>query len=177
VAAAIPWRNPFLWSRPPTFRAGVKRTLGRNGLRKQVSRAFSLRRLLDTTARRCIALTPAGPSLNCPLCPNSSGGGRCLRKAKSRNPWRTPSMNRRRYEPDISIVVRLLREHRAFVSGFFVFVAVPLTAWYLGRQSGRRKTKTSHTFVLVIRPPAPTSGVRPVIRWNFEPSSGRQRPF
>lgn len=72
----------------------------------------------------------------------------------------------------------MLREHGAFISGLFVYVAVPLTAWYLGRRSVKKKTKTSHTFVLVIRPPAPTSsGVPPVIRWNFEPPDDASGPF
>jgi hypothetical protein len=63
----------------------------------------------------------------------------------------------------------MLREHGGLYFCLFVYVAVPLTAWYLGRRSVKKKTKTSHTFVLVIRPPAPTaSGVPPVIRWNFE---------
>jgi hypothetical protein len=28
----------------------------------------------------------------------------------------------------------MLREHGAFVSGLIVYVAIPLTAWYLGRR-------------------------------------------
>ena len=31
----------------------------------------------------------------------------------------------------------------------FVYVAVPLAAWYLGRRSGRKAVKGHHTFVLV----------------------------
>ena len=80
--------------------------------------------------------------------------------------------------PIFRLIVWMLREHGAFVSGLFVYVAVPLIAWYFGRRSGRKKTKTSHTFVLVIRPPAPTSsGVPPVIRWNFEPPDDASGPF
>jgi hypothetical protein len=72
----------------------------------------------------------------------------------------------------------MLRERGAFISGLFVYVAVPLTAWYLGRRSGKKKTKTSHTFVLVIRPPtSSSSGVPAVIRWNFEPPDAVNGPF
>jgi hypothetical protein len=35
----------------------------------------------------------------------------------------------------------MLREHGAFVSDVIVYVAIPLTAWYLGRRAGRKKTK------------------------------------
>jgi hypothetical protein len=61
---------------------------------------------------------------------------------------------------------------------YSVYVAVPLTAWYVGRRSRKKKTKTSHTFVLVIRPPAATSsGVPPIIRWNFESPDDANGPF
>jgi hypothetical protein len=63
----------------------------------------------------------------------------------------------------------MLREHGAFVSGCFVYLAIPLTAWYLGRRAGRKKLKGNHTFILVIRPPAELSKVPPVIRWEIEP--------
>jgi hypothetical protein len=63
----------------------------------------------------------------------------------------------------------MLREHGALVSGCFVYVAVPLTAWYFGRRAGRKKLKGNHTFILVIRPPAGSPGIPPVIRWEIEP--------
>jgi hypothetical protein len=59
--------------------------------------------------------------------------------------------------PILRFIIWMLREHGAFISGLFVYVAVPLIAWCLGRCSARKKTKTGHTFVLVIRPPAATS--------------------
>ena len=61
--------------------------------------------------------------------------------------------------------------------GLFVYVAVPLTAWYLGRRAGRKKLKGNHTFILVIRPPAGPSEVPPVIRWELEPQDGDGNPF
>jgi len=63
----------------------------------------------------------------------------------------------------------MLREHGPlFLACSFMWLShSPPGMW--GGVPGK-KTKTSHTFVLVIRPPAPTSsGVPPVIRWNFEP--------
>ena len=71
----------------------------------------------------------------------------------------------------------MLREHGAFVSGLIVYVAIPLTAWYLGRRAGRKKTKGNHTFLLVIRPPTGLTGVPPVIRWEIEPPSDGSGPF
>lgn len=65
----------------------------------------------------------------------------------------------------------MLREHGGFLSALVVYVAIPFAAWALGRRSGRKKVKQGHTFVLVIRPPAQSSGVPPIIRWNFEPPS------
>jgi hypothetical protein len=80
--------------------------------------------------------------------------------------------------PIFHLIFWLLREHGEFVSDLFVYVASPLIAWHSGRRSGQRKTKTSHTFVLVIRPPAPTSsGVPPIIRWNFESPNNASSPF
>jgi hypothetical protein len=80
--------------------------------------------------------------------------------------------------PIFRLIDWMLREHGAFVSGLFVYVAVPLTAWYVGQRSGKKKTKTSHTFVLVIRPPAATlSGAPPIIRWNFESPNDASSPF
>jgi hypothetical protein len=71
----------------------------------------------------------------------------------------------------------MLREHGAFVSDVIVYVAIPLTAWYLGRRAGRKKTKGNHTFILVIRPPMGLTGVPPVIRWEIEPPSDGSGPF
>jgi hypothetical protein len=80
--------------------------------------------------------------------------------------------------PAFRLIVWMLQNHGAFVSSLFVYVAVPLIAWCLGRRSRRKKTKAGHTFVLVIRPPAPmSSGVPPVIRWNFEPPDDASGPF
>jgi hypothetical protein len=80
--------------------------------------------------------------------------------------------------PIFHLIVWMLQKHGTFVSGLFVYVAVPLIAGCFGRRSGRKKTKASHTFVLVIRPPAPmSSGVPPVIRWNFEPPDDASGPF
>jgi hypothetical protein len=80
--------------------------------------------------------------------------------------------------PIFRLIVWMLQNHGTFISGLFVYIALPLIAWCLGRRSGRKKTKASHTFVLVIRPPAPmSSGVPPVIRWNFEPPNDSTGPF
>jgi hypothetical protein len=68
-------------------------------------------------------------------------------------------------------------ERGAFVSGLFVYVAVPLIAWYLGLRAGQKKTKGNHTFILVIRPPMGLTGVPPVIRWEIEPPSDGSGPF
>lgn len=70
----------------------------------------------------------------------------------------------------------LIRQHGDFVSALFVYVGLPLIAWFLGRRSARKKSKRSHTFVLVVRPPAP-SGVPPVIRWNFDSPHDESGPF
>ena len=69
----------------------------------------------------------------------------------------------------------MLREHGGFLSGLVVYVAIPLAA--LERRSGRKKVKQGHTSVLVIRPPAQSSGVPPVIRWNFESPDDASGPF
>jgi hypothetical protein len=80
--------------------------------------------------------------------------------------------------PIFHLIVWMLQKHGTFVSGLFVYVAVPLMAGCFGRRSGRKKTKAGHTFVLVIRLPAPmSSGVPPVIRWNFEPPDNASDPF
>jgi hypothetical protein len=70
----------------------------------------------------------------------------------------------------------LIRAHGEALSTLFVYVGIPYIAWLLGRRAGRRKTKQSHTFVLVIRPPA-QSQVPPVIRWKFEPPDEGSGPF
>jgi hypothetical protein len=80
--------------------------------------------------------------------------------------------------PIFHLIVWLLREHGEFVSGLFVYVAIRLIAWHLRRRSGRRKTKTSHSFVLVTWPPAPiSSGVPPLIRWSSESPDDASGPF
>jgi hypothetical protein len=71
----------------------------------------------------------------------------------------------------------MLREHGSFVSGLFVYVAVPLIAWHLGRRAGRKKTNGNHTFILVIRPPAGLSDAPPVIRWEIEPPNNGSGPL
>jgi hypothetical protein len=71
----------------------------------------------------------------------------------------------------------MLRERGAFVFGLFVYVAVPLAAWFFGRRAGRKKTKRNHTFILVIRPPTGLSGVPPFIRWEIEPPNDGCGPF
>jgi hypothetical protein len=47
----------------------------------------------------------------------------------------------------------------------------------LGRRSRRKNSKRSHTFILVIRPPAQPPQLPPVIRWKFEPSDDGSGPF
>jgi hypothetical protein len=80
--------------------------------------------------------------------------------------------------PVFHFLDRMIHEHGDVLYLLFVYVAVPFIAWRLGRRSGRKKLKTSHTFVLVIRPPAQSSGgVPPVIRWNFEPPDDEDNPF
>jgi hypothetical protein len=71
----------------------------------------------------------------------------------------------------------LIREHGDFLSSLFVYVGLPLIAWFLGRRSARRKPKRGHTFVLVVRPPAQSSEVPPVIRWNFDSPNDDSGPF
>jgi hypothetical protein len=73
--------------------------------------------------------------------------------------------------PVFHFLDRLVHEHGDILYMLFVYIALPLIAWILGRRSGRKKTKQSHTFVLVIRPPEQPPSVPPVIRWNFEPPS------
>jgi hypothetical protein len=63
---------------------------------------------------------------------------------------------------------RMIHEHSGLLYMLFVYIAIPLAAWYFGRRSARKKVKRGHTFVLVIRPPAQSSEVPPVIRWNCD---------
>jgi hypothetical protein len=68
----------------------------------------------------------------------------------------------------------LIRAHGQALSNLFVYVGIPYIAWLLGRRAGRRKTKKSNTFVLVVRPPGKT--LSPVSRWIFE-SGDDDGPF
>jgi hypothetical protein len=81
------------------------------------------------------------------------------------------------FMPVFHFLDRMIHEHGDVLYLLFVYVAIPFIAWLLGRRSGRKKLKTSHTFVLVIRPPAQSSKVPPVIRWNFEPPDDEGNPF
>jgi len=74
-------------------------------------------------------------------------------------------------KPAFHFLDRMIHEHGNTFFMLFVYVAVPLIAWILGRRSGRKKTKARHTFILVIRPPAQPPALPPVFRWEFEPPS------
>jgi ACR3 family arsenite efflux pump ArsB len=74
-------------------------------------------------------------------------------------------------QPVFHFLARLIQKHGDILYVVLVYVAIPLVAWILGRRSGRKKLKQSHTFILVIRPPAQPLQLPPVIRWNFEPPS------
>ncbi len=74
-------------------------------------------------------------------------------------------------KPVFHFLDRMIHDHGDAFYMVFVYVAVPLIAWILGRRSGRKKTKARHTFILVIRPPAQPPALPPVIRWEFEPPS------
>jgi hypothetical protein len=76
--------------------------------------------------------------------------------------------------PILRFLDLLIRQHGELISGLFVYVGLPLTAWLLGRRSGRKKHKRGNTFVLVIRPPGKT--ISAVSRWNFE-SNDDGNPF
>jgi hypothetical protein len=67
-----------------------------------------------------------------------------------------------------------IRQHGQLVSRLFVYIALPLAAWFLGRRSERKKRKRNNTFVLVIRPPG--KSLSAVSRWNFE-SGEESGPF
>ena len=71
----------------------------------------------------------------------------------------------------------MIREHSNLILTLLVYVGLPLAAWLLGRRAGRKKVKRGHTFVLVVRPPAQSSGVPPVIRWNFDAPDDGSGPF
>jgi hypothetical protein len=71
----------------------------------------------------------------------------------------------------------LIRQHGEALTNLFVYIVIPCIAWFLGRRAGRKKTKQSHTFVLMIRPPAQSSDLPPVIRWKFEPPADGSGPF
>jgi hypothetical protein len=79
--------------------------------------------------------------------------------------------------PMLHFLDRLIQAHGEAMTNVFVYVGLPYVAWFLGRRAGRKKTKQSHTFVLVVRPPVPLSGVSPVIRWNFDPPDDKRGPF
>jgi hypothetical protein len=76
--------------------------------------------------------------------------------------------------PILRFVDWLIREHGDSLGRLFVYVAVPLAAWYLGRRMGRRKHKQGNTFILVVRPPG--KSFSPVSRWTFE-SNDDNGPF
>jgi hypothetical protein len=69
----------------------------------------------------------------------------------------------------------LIRQHGPLISGIFVYICIPLTAWLLGRRAGRKKRKRSNTFVLVIRPPGKT--LPAASRWTFESDDDSNNPF
>ncbi|MGH7978583.1 MAG: hypothetical protein ACREE6_04365 [Limisphaerales bacterium] len=68
----------------------------------------------------------------------------------------------------------LIQAHGDLLSGLFVYVGLPLIAWFLGRRSGRKKARCGNTFILVVRPPGKTFS--PVSRWTFE-SGDDNNPF
>jgi hypothetical protein len=74
-------------------------------------------------------------------------------------------------QPVFHFIDRMIQEHGDVLYMLFVYVAIPLLAWMLGRRSQRKKTKARHTFILVIRPPAQPPALPPVMRWEFEPPS------
>jgi len=76
--------------------------------------------------------------------------------------------------PVLHFIDWLIRQHGQLISGGFVYIGLPLTAWLLGRRAGRKKRKRSNTFVLVIRPPGKTLSA--ASRWTFE-SNDDDNPF
>lgn len=80
-------------------------------------------------------------------------------------------------EPVFHFLERMIHEHGDILYMLFVYFAIPFIAWLLGRRSGRKKVKRGHTFVLVVRPPAQSPQVPPVIRWNFDAPDDDSGPF
>lgn len=68
-----------------------------------------------------------------------------------------------------------IQEHADVFLTLFVYIGLPLIAWFWGRRSGRKKIKPGNTFVLVIRPPGKT--LSPVSRWTFESGNDNSNPF
>jgi nicotinamide riboside transporter PnuC len=68
----------------------------------------------------------------------------------------------------------LIQAHGETLTNLFVYVGLPLIAWFLGRRSARKKIKPGNTFILVVRPPGKT--LSPVSRWTFE-SDDDSGPF
>lgn len=79
--------------------------------------------------------------------------------------------------PVFRFLDNVVHEHGDLLYVLFVYIAIPLVAWLLGRRSGRKKVKHGHTFVLVVRPPAQPPPVPPVIRWNFDAPDDYSGPF
>jgi hypothetical protein len=79
--------------------------------------------------------------------------------------------------PILRFIDWLIRQHPELLGGLFVYVAVPLAAWYLGPRSGPKAVQGHHTFDLVIRPPAQSLGIPPVIRWEIEPPKDGGNPL
>jgi hypothetical protein len=77
--------------------------------------------------------------------------------------------------PVFHFLDRMIHEHGDILYMLFVYVAVPLAAWLLGRRCARKKIKRGNTFVLVIRPPGKT--LSPVSRWTFESEDDANGPF
>jgi hypothetical protein len=69
----------------------------------------------------------------------------------------------------------LIRRHGDALTALFVYICLPLTAWFLGRRSERKRHKRSNTFVLVIRPPGQTLSA--ASRWTFESGDDDSGPF
>ncbi len=80
-------------------------------------------------------------------------------------------------EPVFRFLDNLIHDHGDLLYVLFVYIAIPLIAWILGRRSGRKKINGNHTFVLVIRQPAGPPPIPPVIRWEFEPPKDGNGPF
>jgi hypothetical protein len=79
--------------------------------------------------------------------------------------------------PILRFIDWLIRQHCDLLGGLFVYVAVPLAAWYLGPRSGGKAVQGHHTFDLVIWPRAQPTGIPPVIRWEIELPKDGGDPF